>query len=588
MLKSLLNFGNNKSILVCETDGFFLRGAVLTRAGNEIVVLQTAESQQADMAEAVADVIKNLKANGWEGHTAVLLSPTVFSSLLELPVNPKKPRPLAQMYELVRWEAEPLLMQHTTQWSVGNLLIGRGYMTKEQADAVMDLQQGRPNPAGGIELKEKFSLRRFGDLAEELGYIKRSQLNACLAGQEWLKSDDELIECGWAAQGEVSDVPGTYNWQVSAVSKSLLQRWTTVFQLQGVTLQAMYPLAGSSASLLNGEHESQTLVESHSGLSFVMQLEKDKVAAQYLYLDPSKSPLDLCLEAYHTLTIPSDTPVVLSDWNKGNSDLQESLSTALSTEVNDVVSATITEQSSPGMVGAALHYLGMTEHNWVSHVRLGGPLPDLWQRVEVRAGALAVALLAIILLAESFLMIHGGMVRSEKAEVDSQWQLIDSAMKRIKGDIKQVEERKKELAVQKESQQREQQRLTFFGEQLPARSSLVQVVLGLLQETVSDEIIINSIDENGKRVSFMPRTLNNLQNKHIEVESFNVEAWSLTETAAQQFIQKLEKTAQTWNLNIVDSSVIGRLGPLDLDGFAVTLRIVKLVDAETLSAKAKK
>lgn len=86
----------------------------------------------------------------------------------------------------------------------------------------------------------------------------------------------------------------------------------------------------------------------------------------------------------------------------------------------------------------------------------------------------------------------------------------------------------------------------------------------------------------------MPRTLNNLQNKHIEVESFNVEAWSLTETAAQQFIQKLEKTAQTWNLNIVDSSVIGRLGPLDLDGFAVTLRIVKLVDAETLSAKAKK
>ena len=86
MLKSLLNFGKAKTLLVCETDGFLLRGAVLTRTGNELTVLHHAESQQADMADAVADVINTVKAAGWEGGDAVLLSPTVLSTLIELPV----------------------------------------------------------------------------------------------------------------------------------------------------------------------------------------------------------------------------------------------------------------------------------------------------------------------------------------------------------------------------------------------------------------------------------------------------------------------------------------------------------------------
>ena len=62
MLKSLLKLGKSKSILVCETDGFLLRAAVFARAGNELAILQTAELQQADMADAVAEVIKKLKA----------------------------------------------------------------------------------------------------------------------------------------------------------------------------------------------------------------------------------------------------------------------------------------------------------------------------------------------------------------------------------------------------------------------------------------------------------------------------------------------------------------------------------------------
>ncbi|PHR83480.1 MAG: hypothetical protein COA59_11700 [Colwellia sp.] len=583
MLKSLFKFGKAKSILVCETDGFLLRAAVLTRAGNELAVLQTAESQQADMADAVADVIKSLKDDGWEGGDAVLLSPTVLSTLLELQIDPKKPRPLAQMNELIRWEAEPLLVQHATQCSVGNLLIARGYMTKEQADAVMDLQQGRANPAGGLELMEKFSLRRFGDLAEELGYIKRSQLNACLAGQEWLKSDDELIDCGWSAQGEVSDIPGTYLWQVSAVTKSLLQRWTTVFQMQGVKLQAMYPLAGSSASLLTDTAEEQVLIESHGSMSFTMRTKDNHIVEQHLYLDASKKTFERCLEGFHTLTVANDANIYLANWSANDHTTIHDLASALDRDVITIENNAITEKSSPGMMGAGLHYLGMGKSNWLSHVRLGGPLPTLLHRPNIRGGILFSVILLLILFAEAFLLVRGSIVESHKNEIDTRWQIIDSAMKRINGDIKQVKQRKKELKDRKSDKQREQQRFTFFGEELPERSALVQVILGILQGAVSEHIIINSIDEYDKRANFMLRSLRRKKDNRIEIESFNLQAWALSETAGQQFIQTLKKAAEPWGLEILDSNVAGRTGPLNLEGFTVTLRIVKLVSAESLS-----
>lgn len=590
MLKSFFKLGKAKTILVCETDGFLLRAAVYTRTGSELAVLQTAESQQADMADAVADVIKSVKNDGWEGGDAILLSPTVLSTIIELPVDPKKPRPLAQMNELVRWEAEPLLVQHTTQCSVGNLLIGRGYMTREQADAVMDLQQGRTNPAGGLELIDKFSLRRFGDLAEELGYIKRSQLNACLAGQEWLKSDGDLIECGWSAQGEVSDIPGTYNWQVSAVTKTLLQRWTTVFKIQGVTLHAMYPLAGASASLLGDSAEDQILIESHAGMSFTMRTQGNNIAEQHLYLDSSKNPLDCCLEGFHTLNITNDAEVYLSNWSSNDHAIHKDLSAALGREVTEIESNSITENSSPGMIGAGQHFLGMGKSNWVSNVRLGGPLPALLHRPNIRAGILFGVIALLIMIAEVTLLVRGNIVESHKNEVDVRWKIIDSAMKRINGDIKQVNQRKKELKEKKSDKQREQQRFTFFGEELPERAALVQTILGILQESVSEHIIVNSIDEYDRRSPFKSNSQNNYQRNNpklkVEIENFNLQAWALSETAAQQFIQTLKKSAEPWGLKILDSNVTGQLGPLNLKGFMVKLRIVKLVDAKSLSNKA--
>lgn len=579
MLKPLLNFGKAKSLLVCETDGFFLRGAVLVRAGNELVPIYTAESVQADMTDAVADLIKSLKADGWAGHNAVLLSPTVLSTLLELPVNPKKPRSLSQMQELIRWEAEPLLMQHTTQWSMGNLLVSRGYITEEQAATVMDLQQGKANSAAGLNFADTFSMRRFGDLAEELGYIKRSQLNACLAGQEWLKSDDETIECGWSAQGEVSDIPGTFNWLVTGVNKDLLQRWTNVFQKNGVVLEAMYPLAGCSTTLLEEDSVSSVVLESLHGMAFVAQVTNNKIVNQHLYLNPAKQSLELCLESYHALNVNSSDPVWLA-YQYDEKDLAEKLKATLECDLQSLNTSPVSDRLSAGMLGAGIHAFGLWGSKRMASARLGGPLPAFWHRVEVRAIALLVALLLIIMTTEISLQVRENLITTKKAEIDAQWSVIDSAMKRIKADIKQVEDRKAELKARQSDQVRAQQRLTFFGEELPARAALVQAILGVLQQVIVDDVVINSIDEMGKRATLMPVVaLNVIKDTRIEIENFNLEAWALSETAAQTFIQQMEQAIEPWSMEVRDSQVIERLGPLNLEGFVVSMRLVKLREA---------
>jgi hypothetical protein len=591
-LKKFLPFGKPSQLLVCETDGFSLRGAVLARSGSWIVLLHQAKTEQVDMAEAVADVVNALKADGWKGGgSAVLLTPAVLSALAELPVNPKKPRPVAQMMELVRWEAEPLLMQHMARWSVGQLLAGRGYMTEEQVQAVMDLQQGKPNPAGGLALSDKFSSRRFGELAEELGYIKRSQLNACLAAQAWLKADDELIECGWAPQGAVEDIPGSFLWLADCVNKSLLQRWAEVFAGQGVKLKAMYPQAGCGANLLPKGQPTGLVLEPRRGQALATRLRAGKIAAQHQHLGLTQSPLEICLESYHAMQAAPDEPLWLACGHDEAQLLAADLRQMLAVEVNELDDPAIGEIVTPGMAGAARHAVGISGEGRCVGVREGGPLPPLPQRLEVRAAALAALLLVSAAATEISLMVRKDAVEAHKQEVDARWKSIDEATRRIKAQTEQIEQRKKALAQQKADQARLEAMLNFYSHAVPERVALVQGVLGVLQDTVTDEVIIVGIDETAKSAKAMPvapAMPTAAKDKRVEVENFNIEAWAVSEAAAQAFIQKMKEKVAPWHLEVRDAQVSSRTGPLNLDGFAVLMRLVRLIEGDSAAPVQQK
>lgn len=573
----------NRPLLICETDGFSLRAAVVAKAGHRLQLQQQARVDQVDMGEALADVLETLKAGGWPGGgRAILLSPAVLSALIELPVNPNKPRPMAQMLELIRWEVEPLLMQHLTRWSVGNLLVGRGHMTEEQAQAVMDLQQGRPNAAGGLALQDQFPLRRFGELAEELGYIKRSQLNACLTGQEWLRSDDERIECGWSGQGAVTDVPGSFNWLVSCIHQPLLQRWSNLFARNGLKLQAAYPLTGNSRILLEDKQSPTVLMEAHHGSAFATRLKEGQIESQRYYLKPGKTPLETCLETYHAMRIPPTEALWLAGWDVQTSKLADDLAEMLSVDVHELSLAGAEEGMTPGMAGAAYHVLGLADPHHCAGVREGGPLPPLPQRLEIRAAALAVLLLAVIAVAELSLMLRLDAANTEKQALDARWQVVDQSKRRIDAKIAQIKQRQQALDSLQNEYRRHQAILDFYGRAVPERVALIKHLLGGLQLAVNDEVVVTALDEPARSDLLPPNspTLPAVNtNPMKEVESFNLSAWAVSETAAQNFIQNLTAQVADVSLEIRDAQVSSGKGPLNLDGFSVVLRLVKLEKA---------
>lgn len=575
----------HRPLLVCETDGFSLRAAVVAKVGHRIQVQHQARVEQVDMAEALAEILESLKASGWPGGgRAILLSPAVLSTLIELPVNPDKPRSIAQMQELIRWEVEPLLMQHLTRWSVGNLLVGRGYMSEEQAQAVMDLQQGRPNAAGGLALQDQFSLRRFGELAEELGYIKRSQLNACLTGQEWLRADDERIECSWCAQGAVADVPGSFNWLVSCLHQPLLQRWSSLFAKNGLKLQALYPLTGSSAALLEAEQSAMVLMEAHPGLAFATRFKDDRIESLHAYLKPGKTPLETCLETYHAMRVPPTEALWLAGWDLETPKLAGELAEMLSVEVHELSLADSENGMTPGMAGATRHVLGLAKLSHCAGVREGGPLPPLPQRLEIRAAALALLLLAVIGVVELSLSLRLDTAKTQKQALDERWQVVDQSKRRIDAKIARVKQRQQELDKLQSEFQHHQAILDFYGQDVPERMALIKHLLGSLQQAVNDEVVITALDEPARSEPAPPNpsALPVVSPKpQKEIEHFKLSAWAVSETAAQNFIQNLTEQVADLDLEIRDAQVSSGKGPLNLDGFSVVLRLVKLEQAAT-------
>lgn len=577
LLKILENiqFGKPSQILVCESDGLTLRVAVISREGNRLVTHQHAVSNLLDPGLALTEVINNIRANGWSGNQAVLLTPAAMSSLIELPINPKKPKPLAQMQALIRWEAEPLLMQQQNQWSIGYLMIKQGLMTLEQVNHIRGIQQAN-KPAGmGIGTQQRTTFQRFGELALEHGYVDKERLNGFVQCQSWLRSEEEDIECGWQPQGAVKDAPGIYNWLISCVYKSVITRWSDAFKTHGIKLLQVFPLTGASSGLLKPGNTEQLLIESGPGIVTTTGLIKGLISQFQAHHTASTKAYEACLEAYHAANTDSVEEIWLSCHSEKANQLHQELSGVLDKPVQFLSGIDASTGVTPGMLGAASQVTGLYSGSACVPVRVGGAKPPFIQRQEIQLSGAAVVLLLLIVGSELTLHFQETRIIEQKTILDERAKTLEEAVKRITAINEQIEARKNLLKEQQASQQRMEARMAFFGQELPERNMLLQAVLGSLPNALNDHIVINSIDEMGKRLPMMAAN-QPLHSDFIELDNFNIDAWSLSESAAQEFIQALKDSAATWNLIVKDVQILERPGPLSLDGYAVALSLVKV------------
>ena len=257
--------GEPYSLIAFQTGSFGLHGALISNGRHEASIRGFATSSSVDFTRAITEVLEQLKAEHKRlPKKVILLSPSVVSDLVQLPVSPLRPRTNEQMQELIRWELESVVSQQNIQWKTGSILIERGRMTHTQRDHVLeelDIRQAQ----GGAK-----SLVRFGDLAVELAYIEREHLEECFSLQGKLVALDDELEYGWQASetpgkapsdevllSQEDDSDSSHPWLVSGMSKSVRRRWLGAFKLNGLSLEAFYPsVSAAFASLAQRGEQS--------------------------------------------------------------------------------------------------------------------------------------------------------------------------------------------------------------------------------------------------------------------------------------------------------------------------------------------
>ncbi|MGQ0710519.1 MAG: hypothetical protein ACT4NV_12310 [Rhodoferax sp.] len=210
-----------------------LSGAVVdTRQGSSTLLAQ-AQSRQARFAPALDEVLRALAQQGAPRPRRVALAarhlvPVVLPAL---PVQPDKPRPAAQMRELLQADLEPALAEFGSLWSLGGLLQARGYLSAPDRERV-SLEES-------VRRQNRASQLRYGEIAMELGLIERAALDECLDLQASLQNLDAQLAAGW--RGRMEDKQAL--WLACGVGQTAFDEWQDALRERALRLDAALPLA---------------------------------------------------------------------------------------------------------------------------------------------------------------------------------------------------------------------------------------------------------------------------------------------------------------------------------------------------------
>lgn len=559
------------SVLVCEIDHDGLRAAVVSRNGDHLAIAHETSSDAKDYNAAVADVVTYMRAQGWGGKSAILLTPAVLLTMLDLPIPHKNNLAPAQLAETINWEIEPLITQHLNTLALGRVLVNLGYMTAEQVSDVIS-QQSERNNTHTISPTETFTYKRFGDVAVELGYITQLQLQKCLDSQGWFQSSGDEVKCGWSAQGakltdEADDKGETlYQWLASAVNQSLLRQWQAAFSAHGIKLEYLYPLVGCATSTLDIAHKGtkhQLVLEAQETSIAGIHLAGQQI--QNLHLQPNtlQDTLSNLTETYHLLEAAEYETIWFADAASRN----ELDADKLASSVEHISQWPVKVLPRPshvvslGMLGAARHVMNMKGAHLVTGVPVSNPQPALLQRTEVRAIFAVMALLFAIGIAEIVLQARQGWVEYENKKVSKELKVIDDAIARVQGKADAVKKLKDSIKDLQAEIKDVDAAINLLSVDLPKRNQTVISFLNELNRSVSEDVVIDRISED-------------------PIVGFTVSAWSLNEKSAQEFVKTYQVAVHPLGYKLKDITVVGQTGRLGLMGYAVSFNATVLDDAK--------
>jgi len=535
-------------ILVFQYDGFVLSGGVAKIVNGSVEMEGEAVSRAVELSAAIGEVLDALRPEkGRLPRHAVLVSAGMVCTMMDLPVDPQKPRKDEEMKELVKWELEPLFTEQNDIWMIGAVLLGRGYITREQRQDIAVNLELATSATGGRRLT------RFGELAVEMGIVTRAQLDECLLLQERLVMMDEDAECGWQAE-IIQDPDGAERsaWLGTAIGQSTRQKWVKAFQNNKISLDWIYPANTSSIGQIMPSAQTEgekVILEVHQEQLVCIRANNRYVLACHTQKrNGMELTADVCVDACHEQMRPGISVIYLVG---GSPELASGIAVKLDRQVIPI------NDKQVYLKAVTTHLFGGAAGSLGVRVKAKDPSPPVYKNFEfLRLAAIGIVLGGIIgteaLTRYDILKKEQELERldkefNEKLKINKQMQGLNTQTKKLLSKVKEkqaeVSETTKKLAV--------------INDILIDRLDLVPGLLTALKSSISDEVVIDAIIEDRAKTNH-----------------FLLSGWALTDTSAQLFVNNLNSSLSRWELMVIDDAVIRQSNTFGVAGYMLTLMII--------------
>ncbi|MGE9292173.1 MAG: hypothetical protein ACQKBW_01050 [Puniceicoccales bacterium] len=536
-------------LLVFEATGFALYGVVAQRSiGGEVTFGVPVVSAAAEVDAAIEEVLEKLREQAGKKRlprNAVLVTASAASEILHLPVDPKSPRPRAQMAELIRWEFEEIYVRQNDIWSLGAMLQGRGYVSAEERHEV---------EACAVAGRERSSLvNTYRDM------VSRECLDECLSLQEPLLAMDDDLVIGWSplpANGE----PGRYAWYCAGVGEGLRAQWVRAFRQHGVFCSWVYPQMGASFPLVAAQTESALLVDIRQEQFGLFRCVDGGLEA--LTIQPCSygmvSP-DAVAAATARFASADTSAVFISS----PAESVEAVSDAIKEKLpqSDLIALGVgSDCPAPvwaSLQGAALHALKQCSPLTLPRIQAQPPKPPIWKSKEFWPWAI-IALLAVGIIATEV----SNRVRTE----DKEWELellnieydrqmqIKSEASKAQSEINELMET---LAEKEKELVRKQRQIEAIQSGILYRQRLVPGLMEAISQSIPANVMVDLLKEDDGRTGFY------------------MEGWALEDTAAQLFGSHLSENLAQWHYKVGDIRITRGKGRLGDEGYTFKIQLTR-------------
>ncbi len=579
--KASLRFKVPAKQLVFHTDGCTLYAAITGHnVVGEVQVEEPVFSRATEPETAVAEIVEAFTARGQKvPKTAVLITPSVISDIVYLPVNPRKKRKRGQMEEVIRWELEETFAAQGDLWSLGAILQGRGLITQQQREGIEsgETPEEDDSEVDDIieeDLEDDGSEVAFSSVSGGFAnFVTPEELEETLNLQEFLSGmDDELVTgcCYLNSTGE----DGQFLWYGVGVGDGLRSRWAKACKKNRIHLKALYPSLGAALPSLCSIKTEQWL--------FV-----DVQSEQYaIYTGSGSEPASMVAKSVRygrpiAAVIADEAIAMLQGETRncflsGPAQLLPEMVDALTPHMDELGGTVAVCRGGEGagtedadcpwwirqsMEGAAARSFNLCEKTLLvglgTREKRGSIFQDrdlvLWMLIGLLAvlGTAGYFIFSYLAVNQSALHLKSKLQYEQSLKAKKQAEQVQAEIRSLEGQLKKV---KKDVEVEKHN-------VEILDKVVRKRQQLVPDFLRAVSRVTPPEILLDSVREYSSR------------------KGFSIDGWAATDTIGQKYLNDLNLALTPLGYRVEGGERREGMNDFMMSGYILEIQIVKIPDA---------